>query len=423
MSLFTVFAILITLTAIFSFINVIYIKLPSTVGVMLASLISSLVIIISGYLGFGSTDWAVELVESADFDHLVMNGLLSFLLFAAASRVDISKLREYKWTIAYLATVGIIISTLFIGFTMHWLFGVFGKDLPLIYAIIFGAIISPIDAVVVLKLLKQVKASPAMETIITGESLFNDAVAVVLFVFLVAVASGGVQVTGMDIGKFFLKEALGGLFLGLILGYLSHRMIVKIMNQGSGTNNHVVIVLITLALVSGGYTIAELLDVSGPLTSVVAGLFLAKTRNHHDPNMPRNVQYVHDFWDVIDEILNAVLFVLIGLEVLVLNFEKAILAGCILVIPITILARYISVEVPLIFLRFFRRLPTLKGFIMTWCGLRGGVSIALALSLPDSDERDVIIVLTYIVVVFSILVQGLTLSRAVKWVRSKERKV
>lgn len=275
----------------------------------------------------------------------------------------------------------------------------------------------------VLRLLKQVKASKAMETIITGESLFNDAVAVVLFVFLVAVASGGGQVTGMDIGKFFLKEALGGLFLGLILGYLSHKMIIKIMNQGSGTNNHVVIVLITLALVSGGYTIAELLDVSGPLTSVVAGLFLAKTRGHHDPNMPRNVQYVHDFWDVIDEILNAVLFVLIGLEVLVLNFEKTILAGCILVIPITILARYISVEVPLIFLRFFRRLPTLKGFIMTWCGLRGGVSIALALSLPDSDERDVIIVLTYIVVVFSILVQGLTLSRAVKWVRSKERKV
>jgi len=422
MTLFTVFAVLITLTAIFSFLNVVYIKLPSTVGVLLASLISSLVIIISGYLGFGSADWAVELVESADFNHLVMNGLLSFLLFAAASRVNISKLSEYKWTIAYLATVGIIISTLFIGFTMHWLFGVLGNDLPIIYAIIFGAIISPIDAVVVLKLLKQVKASKALETIITGESLFNDAIAVVLFVFLVAAASGGGRVTGMDIGEFFLKEAFGGLFLGLFLGYLSHRMIVKIINNGS--NNHVVIVLITLALVSGGYTIAELLGVSGPLTSVVAGLFLAKSRrSRHTGAMPQHVRYVHDFWDVIDEILNAVLFVLIGLEVLVLNFEKTFLTGCILVIPVIIFARYISVEFPLMFLRFFRKLPSLKGFIMTWCGLRGGVSIALALSLPDSDERDVVIVLTYTVVVFSILVQGLTLGRAVKWVRSKEREV
>jgi len=155
----------------------------------------------------------------------------------------------------------------------------------------------------------------------------------------------------------------------------------------------------------------------------VAGLFLAKSRSQHTGVVPRHARYVHDFWDVIDDILNAVLFVLIGLEVLVLNFEKTFLAGCILVIPVIILARYISVEFPLLFLRFFRRLPSLKGFIMTWCGLRGGVSIALALSLPDSDERDVIIVLTYIVVVFSILVQGLTLDRVVKWVRSKEGEV
>ncbi len=422
MDLFNVFAILITLTAVFSFINVVYIKLPSTVGVMLASLISSIVIIISGYLGFGGMDWAVKLVEAADFDHLVMNGLLSFLLFAAASRVNISELREYKWTISYLATVGIIISTLFIGFTIHWLFSLFGKDLPLIYTIIFGAIISPIDAILVLRLLKQVNASKALETIITGESLFNDAVAVVLFVFLVAIAGGDAEFTGVDIAKFFVKEALGGLFLGLFFGYLSHRMIVKIIKEGS--NNHIVIVLITLALVSGGYTAAELLDVSAPLTSVVAGLFLARSRRRKTgEEMPMHVRYVHDFWDVVDEVLNALLFVLIGLEVLVLNFQKSFFAGCILVIPVIIVARYISVEAPLLFLRFFRKLPSLKGFVMTWCGIRGGVSIALALSLPDSEERDVVIVLTYVVVIFSIFVQGLTLGRVINWAKHKEGEI
>ena len=422
MDLFTVFAILITLTAVFSFLNVIYIKLPSTVGVMLASLISSIVIILSGYLGFGGMDWAVKLVEAADFDHLVMNGLLSFLLFAAASRVNISDLKEYKWTITYLATVGIIISTMFIGFTIHWLFSLFGKEFPLIYAIIFGAIISPIDAVVVLKLLSRANASKSMKTIITGESLFNDAAAVVLFVLLVAIAGGNAELTGLGIAKFFAKEALGGLVLGLFFGYLSHRMISKIMKEGS--NDHIVIVLVTLALVSGAYTAAELLDVSAPLTSVVAGLFLAKSRRRKiGEEVPIHMKYVHDFWDVIDEVLNALLFVLIGLEVLVLNFHTTFLAGCILVIPVIIVARYISVEAPLIFLRYFRKLPSLKGLVMTWCGLRGGVSIALALSIPDSDDRDVVLVLTYVVVVFSIFVQGLTLGRVINWVGSKECRI
>lgn len=419
MDLFTVFAILITLTAVFSFLNLLYIKLPSTVGVMLASLISSILILISGYLGFGGMQWAVKLVKAADFDHLVMNGLLSFLLFAASLRVSIKKLQKYKFSIAYLATVGIIISTVFIGFTIHWLFSVFGKDFPLLYAIIFGAIISPIDAVVVLRLLRQVNASQALETMITGESLFNDAVAVVLFVFLIKLAVGDAQVTDTDIIRFFVKEALGGLALGLVFGYLGHMMIMKIFEAGN--SNHVVIILITLALVSGGYATAEYLDVSAPLTSVVGGLFLAYSREKRIATGLNQVsQATHDFWDVIDEVLNALLFVLIGLEVLVLDFEKTFIIGCILVIPVIIIARYISVEVPLVFLRFFRKLSSLKGFTMTWCGLRGGVSIALALSIPDSNERDIVVVLTYIVVIFSILVQGLTLEKIVNWVNSKQ---
>ena len=329
---------------------------------MLASLISSILILISGYLGFGGMDWAIKLVTAADFNHLVMNGLLSFLLFAASLRVSISKLRPYKLSIAYLATFGIIISTVFIGFTIHWIFEAFGRNFELIYAIIFGAIISPIDAVVVLRLLKQAKASQALESMITGESLFNDAVAVVLFVFLVKVAGGDAQVVPVDIARFFVKEALGGLVLGLLFGAIGHRMIMKIIRMGS--SNHVVVILITLAIVSGGYASAEYLDVSAPLSSVVSGLFLAYSREKRVAmGITSQVsRATHDFWDVIDEVLNALLFVLIGLEVLVLNFKETFILGCVFVIPIIIVARYLSVELPLLFLRFFRKLPSLKRF-------------------------------------------------------------
>jgi Na+:H+ antiporter len=417
MSLFTVFAIVITLTAIFSYLNEVYLKLPGTIGIMLASLLSSIVFLVLGSIGFGHTQWATDLIVAADFNHLFMNGMLSFLLFAAASRVDVGKLKEFAWTIAYLATVGIVISSLFIGFSMYWIVSQFGVDLPILYAILFGAIISPIDAVVVIKILKRVDAGNTMETIITGEALFNDAAAVVLFVLLLGLASGTTSITTMAIGEFFLREALGGLALGLVLGYIVHFMIVQVIYKGS--DNHIVIILLTLGLVSGGYTLAGLLDVSGPLTSVVSGLFLAKSRHDAIGTKHEHSHYVRDFWEVIDEVLNAVLFVLIGLEVLVLNFESTYFLGCSLVIPVIIIARYISVEFPLIFLRLFRSIPKIKGLIMTWSGIRGGVSIALALSLPDDSPRDILLVLTYIVVVFSILVQGLTLGPAVKWYKKR----
>lgn len=417
MSLFTVFAIVITLTAIFSYINEIYIKLPGTIGIMLASLISSVVFLVLGSIGFGHTEWATDLVIAADFNHLFMNGMLSFLLFAAALRVNVRRLKEFAWTIAYLATVGIVLSSLFIGFTMHWIVSHFGVELPILYAILFGAIISPIDAVVVLKILKRVNADTTTETVITGESLFNDAAAVVLFVLILGLASGTTSMTAVGIGEFFLREALGGLGLGLILGYLVHVMILQIVYKGS--DNHIVIILLTLALVSGGYTLAELLDVSGPLTSVVSGLFLAKSRQDSIGTEYEHRHYVKDFWEVIDEVLNAVLFVLIGLEVLILNFKQTYFLGCSLVIPVIIIARYISVEIPLVFLRLFRPISRIKGFIMTWSGIRGGVSIALALSLPDNSYRDILLVLTYIAVVFSIIVQGLTLGPAVKWYKKR----
>jgi CPA1 family monovalent cation:H+ antiporter len=418
MDLFSVLTILITLTALFSFLNEIFLKLPTTIGIMLASLASSLLIMVSAYLGFGTIDWAVQLVNAADFDHLVMNGMLSFLLFAGASRVNLDDLGEYKGTIAYLATLGMIIATLLTGWIIWWVFGLLGMNIPLIYALIFGAIISPIDAVVVLKLFRRIEAGKTLESIITGESLFNDAVAVVLFVLLLDVATGETTLTGVEIGEFFLKEALGGLLLGISLGYLSYRMIFEIIIRGK--DGSIVVALITLALVSGGYSLAELLDVSGPLTCVVAGLFLARRRRLMPSSADHVRSYVGNFWEIIDDILNAVLFVLIGLEVLVLNFERSYVICGLMAVPLITLARFVSVELPLVLLRYFRQIPNLSGFIMTWSGIRGGVSIALALSLPDSKERDLLVFMTYIVVVFSILVQGLTLENAVKWNNKKE---
>ncbi len=417
MDLFAVFTVLITLTALFSFVNEAYVKLPTTIGVMLASLVSSILIIGLGYLGFGEVGWAVELVQAANFDHLFMNGMLSFLLYAGASSVNIDELREYKWTISYLATLGMIIATFLTGAVVWWVFGAIGVDIPFIYALIFGAIISPIDAVIVLKLFRRIQVGKSLESIISGESLFNDAVAVVLFVLLTGLASGETQVSFIHIGEFFLKEALGGLFLGIALGYVSYRMIYEIIVRSE--DGRIVVALITLSLVSGGYLLAEWLDVSAPLTCVVAGLFLARRRKLIVGSADHVRSYVKSLWEVIDDVMNAILFVLIGLEALVLDLEKPYIICGLISIPLITAARYVSVELPLVFLKLFRKIPSLSGFIMTWSGIRGGVSIALALSLADSPHRDLIVIMTYVVVVFSIVVQGLTLDKAMKWNRSR----
>lgn len=417
MNLFVVFTILITLTAVFSFVNEAFIKLPTTIGVMLASLASSILIIGFGYLGFGNVDWAVELVQAADFDHLFMNGMLSFLLFAGASSVNIDDLGEYKWTISYLATLGMIIATFLTGAVVWWVFVAIGVNLPFIYALIFGAIISPIDAVIVLKLFRRIQPGKTLESIISGESLFNDAVAVVLFVLFTEIASGETQVSFLHIGEFFMKEALGGLFLGIALGYISQRMIIEIIKRS--TDGRIVVALITLSLVAGGYLLAELLDFSAPLTCVVAGLFLARRRRLLPDSADHVRSYVKSLWEVIDDVMNAILFVLIGLEALVLDLEKPYIICGLISIPLITAARYVSVELPLVFLKLFRNIPSLSGFIMTWSGIRGGVSIALALSLVDSPQRDLIVLMTYIVVVFSITVQGLTLENALRWNRSR----
>lgn len=412
MSLFTIFAILITLTAVFSFINERYIRLPTTIGVMVASLASSILIILLGSLGFGSIDWARDLAERVDFDALLMKGMLSFLLFAGALNVDLNDLLKHKWSISYLVTIGMVLSTLLTGFTIWWVLVLLGYELSFAYALLLGALISPTDAVAVLGILKRTRASKALKTIITGESLFNDAVAVVLFLAIMGIGLRGQSIESFHIGEFFLKEAIGGILLGLILGYVSYTLINKI-------DNYIVIVLITLAVVSGGYALAETLDISGPLSMVIAGLFLSYRRSVFK-HSPKTHETVGNFWELIDEILNAVLFVLIGLEILILDIEGPFVFAGVIAIPVIIFTRALSVGLPVVFSKIFRTFKPLDAIVMTWGGLRGGVSIALALSVPDSQERDLILVVTYVVVVFSILVQGLSLERLVGWAGSRK---
>lgn len=411
MSLFTVFAILISLTALFSFTNDRYIKLPTSIGVMIASLTSSILLIVLGFFGFRSTDWAKVLVEQVDFNALLMKGMLSYLIFAGALRVNLHDLLKHKWSITYLITLGMAFSTFLTGIAVWWVFSLIGNTIPFIYALLLGALISPTDTVAVLGILKRSKAGKSLQTIITGEALFNDATAVVIFIAIVSAGIAGIPLKGFHLGEFFIKEAIGGVLLGVILGYLSYKLINRV-------ENYIVVVLITLAVVSGGYALADAIEISGPLTMVIAGLFLShRSKDYKHPEQTR--QQVANFWEIIDEILNAVLFVLIGLEILILHIEGEYILAGIVAIPIIIFTRFIIVGLPMLLITFLKRLSPLKSVILTWGGLRGGVSIALALSLPDSTERDLILVVSYIVVVFSILFQGLTLERLALWSESR----
>ncbi|MDX1387952.1 MAG: sodium:proton antiporter [Acidobacteriota bacterium] len=407
MSLFAVFAIVITLTAIFAFVNERFLKLPTTIGAMVSALVASMILIGLGHAGIAEVGWAKTLLETVDFDDLLMTGMLSFLLFAGALHVNLESLLERKWSILALATIGVTLSTFLVGTAAWGLFRLLGFDIPYIYGLLFGALISPTDPIAVLGLLKRAGADERLETIITGESLFNDGVGVVVFLLIRDIATGAHETTAPAVAKLFAIEAVGGVVLGLIAGYVAYLMIRQV-------DQYIVEILITLAVVSGGYAIAGYLHTSGPLAMVVAGLLVG----NHGRTLAMSEhtrENLDNFWELIDEILNAVLFVLIGLEVLVLELRPAYLLAGLAVIPVVLLSRVVSTSVPLAMLRWFRQFPPYIVTILVWGGLRGGISIALALSLPVSPYRDLILVATYTVVVFSILVQGLSVARLTRW--------
>ncbi|MDH3383287.1 MAG: sodium:proton antiporter [Deltaproteobacteria bacterium] len=407
MGLFEIAAVLIVLTALFSYVNYRTIGLPTTIGVMVISMLVSLGIAGMGMFGLGAVQrQSAEILGGIDFNKALLHGMLSFLLFAGALHIKLEELSGQKWVVALLATAGVMASTFLVGGFSWLLLKVLGIPIPFIYCLLFGALISPTDPVAVLGILKTVGIPKSLEIKIAGESLFNDGIGVVVFVILLELSGGGVDVTVRQAFSLFLTETVGGAALGLLFGFLAYRML-------KGVNNYQVEVIITLALVMGGYTLADRLHTSGPIAIVVAGLLIGnRGRAFAMSDLTR--EHLDAFWELVDGILTAVLFLLIGLEIQVIPFNRAYVIAGIAGIGVTLLARWISVGLTVGALRPFRRFSPGTVRILTWAGLRGGISVALALSLPVGPQRDVILVMTYITVVFSIIVQGLSLGRLVK---------
>jgi CPA1 family monovalent cation:H+ antiporter len=403
MSLFEIIAILLTLAALFSYINCRTIKLPTTIGIMLIALLFSLGLIFLGKFIPETRQWATELLTKVDFDETLLHGMLSFLLFAGAMHVNINDLTNQYRVITGLATFGVLASTSIVG-TLSWMLlnPVLGMEVSALYCYLFGALISPTDPIAVLGILKTSGASQSLKTKIAGESLFNDGIGVVVFLVLLGIVNGGDQIDPGHIAFLFIQEAVGGAFFGFVAGYLAYYMLKKIEVE----------VLITLALVSGGYALAETLHFSAPIAIVVAGLLIG---NHGRQFAMSDItrEHLDKFWELIDEVLNAVLFVLIGLEVMVISFSYSIAVAGVMAIFIVLTARFISVSVPILILKRFRTFSPNVIKILTWGGLRGGISVALALSLPAGEQRQLILAITYCVVIFSILVQGLTIGKVV----------
>lgn len=406
MEIFTVISILITLSALFSYINFRFLKMPTTIGLMSMSIVVSIGLIALDGIGLGFLDETRAFVREIDFHKLLMGGMLSFLLFAGSLHININDLLDRKWEIGILAVLGTAGSTFLVGVSSFFLFKLLNFDVPLIYCLVFGALISPTDPIAVLGILKNAGAPKSLETKITGESLFNDGIGVVVFTIMLEIAVGGHEINTLEIVLFFLEEGVGGIFYGLILGYIAYRILKSV-------DNYQVEILVTLAVATGGYALALAIHTSGPLAIVIAGLLIG---NHGRKFAMSETTTLHldTFWELVDETLNAVLFLLIGFEVLVLTLSgRYILAG-VIIIPLVILARFMTVGLPISLMKFFQDFSPNAIKIMTWGGLRGGISVALALSIPPGPNREVILTATYAVVVFAILVQGLTLKYLIK---------
>ncbi len=412
-SFLNVTAVIITLAALFGYINHRWLGLPHAIGIVVIALLASLgaIAIDAIFPALALQDSVRAILANIDFHDVLMKGMLSFLLFAGALHVNLDDLLSRKWAIGSMATVGVLMSTFMVGFAVWGISSALGIGIPMMYCLVFGALIAPTDPVAVLGILKTVKVPESLEAKIAGESLFNDGVGLVVFIIMVAIAvggggHGGDSVGVLDVIRLFAQEALGGAALGLAFGYVAFRALKSI-------DEHNLEVLITLALVMVTYGVAAVLHLSGPIAVVIAGLLIGnkgtrlamseKTRDH-----------VQKFWSLLDEIINSALFLLIGFEVFALSISGNVVLLMIIAIPLTLAARFISVATPLTLLSLNREFTMGAIPVLTWGGLRGGISVALALSLPESAFKDTILATTYGVVIFSIVVQGLTVKFVVK---------
>jgi len=404
--MFDLLAILIVLTALVSYLNHKFIRLPDAVGVMALALIVSLAIVLLGQFYPTLRDLAETFVERLNFGEAVLHGMLGFLLFAGALHVDLAELRTRAAPIFLLAVFGTIVSASIVGVVTWLALASLGLQVRLVYCLVFGALIAPTDPIAVLSLLRQAKVAKDLEIQIVGESLFNDGIGVVLFIGLLGVATGGEAFHFAHFAMLFLRQAVGGIVFGFAVGTVAFFMCRSI-------DNYRVEILISLALATGGFALAEKLDVSAPLAIVVAGLLMGNHGRTYAMS-PITAERLDAFWELIDDILNGILFMVIGMEILLLDFSLIyLLAGAIAVVTV-LLARLSTVALALLAVRSWSAFPSGSVGILTWAGLRGGISVALALSLPGQrsplalPERDIIIWMTYVVVIFSILVQGLS---------------
>ena len=411
MNILQIASLLIVLAGAFGAINYLFLKLPSAIGILVVAFIASLAI-----LGLDALVPSLTIAEEVrsvvlgvDFSDALLEGMLGLLLFAGALHVKVSDLRAEALPVLLMATLGVALSTVIVGTGFSWVTG-----MPLLVALVFGALISPTDPVAVLGVLREANLQKSLETKIAGESLFNDGVGYVVYLILVglafpAVGGHGAEAEAHGAGglaaaaQLFFQEAVGGAVLGLVLGWLTFRVMRRI-------DDYPLEVLITLGLAFGGYELAVALHVSAPIMAVTAGLLIGDIGAKHGMS-EQTREYVDAFWKLVDEILNAVLFVMIGFEVFAVAFTTDTLTAGALAVGLALIARLAAVALPVLMLKPFRSFSQGTIAIMTWGGLKGGISVALALSLPDSEWKPVILAATYVVVLFSIIVQGLTVAR------------
>jgi len=402
MSFLDLLGALLTAVAVLGYVNYRVVRLPDTIGITAMALLVSFVLVLAGNAVPGASDWARSLAGQFDFPALLLHGLLSVLLFAGSLHVNIAELTRMKLPVFVLSTAGVVLSMFLVGYGAWWLFGALGIAVPLKYCLLFGALISPTDPIAVLGVLKTVGVPRPLEVEIAGESLFNDGTGVVAFIVMLGIATGTHEPTASSVALLLAEEILGALVLGLALGYAAFFML-------RGIDSYPVEIIITLALATAGYSLAEHVHVSAPITVVVAGLVIG---NHGAKSAMSETtrQHLFSFWDLIDEVLNLVLFGMVGLQLLAFAGQRVSYLAAFLLVPVVLLARFLSVGLPALVLGPWLKHRSPHGVkVLTWAGLRGGISVALALSLPEFGARDTLVLGTYAVVLFSLLVQAPTL--------------
>ena len=413
MEIYNIITLIVVLTAVFGYLNHRFFKLPSTIGIMLISLLASLVVVGFGIIFPKFFLKITQAISMIDFQTVLLRVMLSFLLFAGAIHIDSKRLRKERTSVITFASIGVIISTFVIGSLLYVTTNLFGLSVNYLYCLLFGALISPTDPIAVIGILKKAKIPSSLETKISGESLLNDGVGVVLFISFLEIAQMGFEnISVWKIIWLFIREAGGGVLFGWLLGYIGYAALKSI-------DNYVVEVMITLAIVMGGYSLAEILHLSGPLAMVMAGLITGnKSMDVVVSDITRD--YIGKFWEMIDEVMNAILFLLIGFQMLIIPFNFTLLwLGCI-TIAIVLFGRLVSVSLPILFLKYKNYFGKNAIPILTWGGLRGGISVALALAVPKYMYGDMFVSITYVVVLFSIIGQGLTIGRFAKKLAEKD---